>query len=243
MRRLIQLTPKLFATLFAALLVTTAAGADTILPKPFTATYEVTYRGMRAGKLTFKLSRDDATGRYTYETTADPSMLARIVVSSAAMERSVMEIGPDGVRPIEWHLDDGKSSTAKDGLLHFDWSKNLATGEIEGEKIELPLEAGLQDRLSIQIDVVTSLLRGEDPGTIPLIDDNRVKRYSYTKKETASIDTKLGKLDAVVYESTREGSNRQSRFWLVPKMEYLAARAEQVRKGKVETVMTLLSVQ
>ncbi len=113
----------------------------------------------------------------------------------------------------------------------------------KARKSSCPWKPGLQDRLSIQIDVVTSLLRGEEPGTIPLIDDNRVKRYSYLKKDTATIDTKLGKLDTVIYESTREGSNRQSRFWLVPKMEYLAARAEQVRKGKVETVMTLLSVQ
>ena len=239
MRRLTRLIPCLLATLLFA----TAAGADTILPKPFTATYEVTYRGMRAGQLTFKLSRDDATGRYTYETTAEPSLLARIVVSSAAVERSVMEVGPDGVRPIQWQLEDGKSGSAKDGQLHFDWNRNVVTGEIESEKIELPLEPGLQDRLSIQIDVVTSLLRGEEPGIIPLIDDNRVKRYSYQKKETTSVDTKLGKLDTVLYESTREGSNRQSRFWLVPKMEYLAARAEQVRKGKVETVMTLLSVE
>ena len=243
MRRLIQLTRPLFACLLATLLFSTAARSDTIFPKPFTATYEVTYRGMRAGQLKFKLSRDEATGRYTYETTADPSMLARIVISSAAVERSVMEIGPDGVRPVEWQLDDGKSGNAKDGRLQFDWARNVASGEIEGEKIELPLEAGLQDRLSIQIDVVTSLLRGEEPGLIPLIDDNRVKRYSYVKQETATVDTKLGKLDTVIYESTRQGSDRQSRFWLVPKMEYLAARAEQVRKGKVETVMTLLSVE
>lgn len=234
---------RLTVCFMATLLFATAARSDVILPKPFTATYEVTYRGMRAGQLTFKLSRDEATGRYTYETTAAPSLLARIVVSSAAVERSVMEIGPEGVRPIEWQLDDGKSGTAKDGRLQFDWNKNVATGEIEGKQIELPLEPGLQDRLSIQIDVVTSLLRGEDPGVIPLIDDNRVKRYTYAKKEAASLDTKLGKLDTVVYESTRQGSDRQSRFWLVPHMEYLAARAEQVRKGKVETVMTLLSVQ
>lgn len=239
MQRLTQLITCLLATL----LFGTAAGADAIFPKPFTATYEVTYRGMRAGQLTFKLTRDEATGRYTYETTADPSMLARFVISSAAVERSVLEIGPNGVRPIDWHLDDGKSGTSKDGQLHFDWDKNLATGVIEGENIQMPLEAGLQDRLSIQIDVVTSLLRGEEPGDIPLIDDNRVKRYSYVKKETTSIDTKLGKLDTVLYESTRQGSNRQSRFWLVPSMEYLAARAEQVRKGKVETVMVLQSVQ
>jgi hypothetical protein len=243
MRRLIQFAPYLLACLFATLLVTNTARSETILPKPFTATYDVTYRGMRGGQLTFKLSRDEATGRYTYETTVDPSMLARFVIGSAAVERSVMEIGPEGVRPIEWRLDDGKSGTAKDGELNFDWNRNLATGIVENEKIELPLEAGLQDRLSIQIDVVTSLLRGEEPGLIPLIDDNRVKRYSYVKKQAASIDTKLGKLDTVVYESTRQGSDRQSRFWLVPNMEYLAARAEQVRKGKVETVMTLVSFQ
>lgn len=243
MRRLAQWTSYSFAYFFAALLFATAARSDAILPKPVTATYEVSYRGMRAGQLTFKLSRDEATGRYIYETTANPSLLARFVVSSAAVERSVMEIGPDGVRPIQWQLDDGKSGTARDGRLQFDWDKNVATGEIEGEKIELPLEPGLQDRLSIQIHVVTSLLRGQEPGVIPLIDDNRIKRYSYEKKDTATIDTKLGKLDTILYESTRQGSDRQSRFWLVPKMEYLAARAEQVRKGKVETVMTLLSVQ
>lgn len=246
MRLIVPLTSLLATALLSFMVFATVAHSQSdqsALPKPFTATYEVSYRGMRAGSLTFKLSRDSATGRYTYETTANPSMLARIVVSSAALERSVMEIGPDGVRPVEWHLDDGKSSTAKDGKLHFDWANNVVTGEIESERIELPLEQGLQDRLSIQIDVVTSLLRGEEPGTIPLIDDNRVKRYSYVKKETIAVETKLGKLDTVVYESTREGSNRQSRFWLVPKMEYLAARAEQIRKGKVETVMLLTKVE
>lgn len=243
MRLMATLTTALLASILFATAGHAQSEGQSVLPKPFTATYAVTYRGMRAGKLTFKLSRDSASGRYTYETTADPSMLARIMISSAALERSVMEIGPEGVRPIDWQLDDGKSGTARDGKLHFDWEKNVATGAIEGQNIELPLEAGLQDRLSIQIAVVTSLLRGEEPGAIPLIDDNRVKRYSYTKIGAAVTETDLGKLDAVLYESTRQGSNRQSRFWLVPKMEYVAARAEQIRKGKVETVMVLTSFQ
>ncbi|MFC4314877.1 DUF3108 domain-containing protein [Steroidobacter flavus] len=239
MRRLAQLTPFLIATLLLA----TAARSEAIVPKPFTAVYEVSYRGMRAGLLTLKLSRDGATGRYTYETTADPSMLARFFISSAALEKTIMEIGPDGVRPLEWSFEDGKSSTEKDGHLKFDWDRNVATGVVEGKQIELPLEPGLQDRLSITVDVVTSLLRGEEPGTIPLIDNNKIKRYDYAKKETSSMDTKLGKVDTVLYESTRQNSDRQSRFWMVPKMEYLAVRAEQVRKGKVETVMVLQSFE
>lgn len=243
MRLMATVTTALLASILFATAAPARSEGQSVLPKPFTATYAVTYRGMRAGNLTFKLSRDPSTGRYTYETTADPSMLARIMISSGAIERSVMEIGPGGVRPIDWQVEDGKSGTSRDGKLHFDWQKNVVTGVIENQHIELPLEAGLQDRLSIQIDVVTSLLRGEEPGAIPLIDDNRVKRYNYTKVGPALSDTDLGKLDAVLYESTREGSNRQSRFWLVPKMEYVAARAEQIRKGKVETVMVLTAFQ
>ena len=243
MRSMATLTMALLASTLFATAAPAQPEGQAVMPKPFTATYSVTYRGMRAGNLTFKLSRDAATNRYTYETTADPSMLARIMISSAAIERSVMEIGPDGVHPLDWQLEDGKSSTSRDGKLHFDWANNLASGEIEGEKIELGLEPGVQDRLSMQVAVTTALLNGKDPGTIQIIDDNRVKRYSYVKKEATALDTKLGKLDTVLYESTREGSNRQSRFWLVPKMEYLAARAEQVRKGKVETVMVLTKVE
>lgn len=243
MRLMATVTTALLASILFATAAPARSEGQSVLPKPFTATYAVTYRGMRAGNLTFKLSRDPSTGRYTYETTADPSMLARIMISSGAIERSVMEIGPEGVRPIDWQVEDGKSGTSRDGKLHFDWQKNVVTGVIENQHIELPLEAGLQDRLSIQIDVVTSLLRGEEPGAIPLIDDNRVKRYNYTKVGPAVSDTDLGKLDAVLYESTREGSNRQARFWLVPKMEYVAARAEQIRKGKVETVMVLTAFQ
>lgn len=243
MRLMATLTTALIASTLFATAAPAQSSGQTVLPKPFTATYAVTFRGMRAGNLTFKLSRDPATKRYTYETTADPSMLARIMISGGAVERSVMEIGPDGVHPIDWQFEDGKSSTSRDGKLHFDWQKNVATGVIEDQNINLPLEAGLQDRLSIQIDVVTSLLRGKEPGAIPLIDDNRIKRYNYTKIGPAVTDTDLGKLETVLYESTREGSNRQSRFWLVPQMEYVAARAEQIRKGKVETVMTLMSFQ
>lgn len=232
----------LLTTLATALLATTAHGAAAV-PKPFSATYAVSYRGIGAGTITFTFSHDPATGRYTYETHPNPGVLARLFVSSAAVERSVMQIDDGGTRPIEWQLDDGKSSKAKDGELLFDWSHNTVTGTVEGEPVNLTAEPGTQDRSSIQIAVTTALLRGVEPGTIALIDDNRIKRYVYTKKEQATVDSALGKLDTVIYESTREGgSSRTSRFWMAPSLEYLPVRAEQIRKGKIETVMVLQRV-
>src|SRR6185312_620790 len=127
-----------------------------------------------------------------------------------------------GTRPIEWRLDDGKSGNEDDGELHFDWSRDRVTGVVEGKPVELTPE----------------------PGTIPLIDDNRIKRYVYTKKEAATVDSALGKIETVIYESTREGgSSRTSRFWMAPSLEFLPVRAEQVRKGKVETVMVLQKLE
>lgn len=230
------------ACLLTATLLSTSAHAEAPVPRPFSATYTVSFRGIGAGTITFDFAHDAATGRYIYETHASPTALARLFVSKAARERSVMEIDEAGTRPIDWQLDDGKSSSAADGELHFDWSRKLVTGVIESETVELATEPGTQDRSSISIAVTTSLLRGVEPGTIPLIDDNRIKRYTYTKKENATVDSALGKIETVIYESTREGSNRTTRFWMAPSLEFLPVRAEQIRKGKVETVMLLQKV-
>lgn len=213
------------------------------VPQPFVATYAATFRGINGGTLTFSFKRDPASGHFIYETRADPSLLARLVISRDALERSEMQIGPDGVRPLNWQLDDGKPGTEDDGRLQFDWASNKVSGVIEDETIDLPTEPGLQDRLSIQIAMIHALLRGDEPGTIAMIDDNRIKRYIYTKTDTAVLDSKLGKLDTVVYESTREGSSRVSRFWMAPELGYVPVRAEQVRKGKVETVMVLTALE
>jgi hypothetical protein len=230
--------------MLATTLLASTAHGDAAVPQPFTATYAVSYRGIGAGTITFTFSQDPASGHYIYETHPNPGMLARLFISKAAVERSVMEIDANGTRPVEWTLDDGKSSKDDDGELHFDWSHNSVTGTVENEPVNLTVEPGTQDRSSIQIAVTTSLLRGVEPGTIPLIDDNRIKRYVYAKKEQASVDSALGKLDTVIYESTREGgSSRTSRFWMAPSLEYLPVRAEQIRKGKVETVMVLQKLE
>lgn len=218
------------------------AQANSAVPQPFTATYAVSYRGIRAGTITFELTREPS-GNYVYETRPHPTGLARLFVSRAALERSVMQIDAQGVRPLEWTLDGGRSGSDDDGTLRFDWMQGTVSGEIEGETIDLRTEPGLQDRSSIQIAVTTMLMRGQEPGTIPLIDDNRVKRYTYSKKERAVLDSKLGKLDAVIYESTRAGSSRVARFWMVPSLEFVPARAEQIRKGRVETVMVLTELE
>lgn len=216
--------------------------AEAVTPEPYTAVYAVSYRGLHAGLLHFDLKSGEP-GMYVYQSHAEPSLLARLVVSGKAEERSVMQIDGNGVQPLYWFMDDGKAGHEDDGVLEFAWDEEQVSGEVEGQRVELPTEPGLQDRLSIQIEVMTALLRAREPGTIPMIDEDEIKRYSYTRVGEERIVTKAGEFETVIYESTRPGSSRLSRIWHAPVLGYIPVRAEQLRKGKLETVMELVKVK
>ena len=75
----------LLTSTVATVLLASSAHADAAVPRPFSATYAVSYRGIGAGTITFDFAHDAATGRYIYETHASPTALARLFVSRAAM--------------------------------------------------------------------------------------------------------------------------------------------------------------
>jgi hypothetical protein len=216
--------------------------ADPVTPAPYVATYAVNYRGLNAGLLHFEL-RGEETDKFVYESHAEPGLLASLIVSSKAVERSVMRIDANGVRPLSWFVDDGKPGQEDDGALAFAWDEERVSGTMEGKRVELPIVPGLQDRLSFQIAVITALLRAREPGTIPMLDDGRIKHYSYTRSGTERIKTQAGEFETILYESTRPGSDRVSRVWHAPALGYIPVRAEQRRKGMVETVMELVKVE
>lgn len=213
------------------------------VPEPFKATYAVSFRGLSGGTLQMQWRRDTASGHYVFETKANPSTLARLVISGDAFERSTLENTSSGVRPLSWEANDGKSGDKGDGTLQFDWTTSSASGTYEGQPVNLTLEPGMQDRLSIQVSVMAALMNGHEPGTIAMINGDSIRHYSYTRGKTETVTTKLGAQEAIVYESTRPNSNRVSRVWHAPALGYLPVRAEQIRKGKVETVMELVALE
>ncbi len=232
----------LFLTLaLAVAFATPVRGAEPLNPAPYSATYVVTFRGIEGGRIQFVL-RSDAPGEFVYESRPEPNLLAKLFISSDAIERSVMRIDDKGVRPLFWSLDDGKSGHKDDGSMAFDWQTGRVRGNMGKEEIDLPTEPGLQDRLSFQVAAMTDLLRGREPGTLLMVDHNKVTRYSYTRLKTEWIKTKVGEFDTVVCQNTRPGSTRVSLVWHAPALGFIPVRAEQIRKGKRETVMELVEL-
>ncbi|HEY5808203.1 MAG TPA: DUF3108 domain-containing protein [Povalibacter sp.] len=223
--------------------ISTVTHAAAVLPKPFVATYAVSFRGIDGGRLIMEWRQDTQAGRFVFETRANPSALASFFVSGNAFERTTLEATDDGLRPLLWVADDGKSGNKGDGKLEFNWTDHVVSGSYEGKPVTLPLEPGMMDRLSVQVGVMAALLQGHAPGTIAMVNGDSIRHYTYTAGKTESVSSKLGTFEAVTYESTRPNSNRVSRMWHAPALEYIPVRAEQIRKGKVETVMELIELK
>lgn len=231
-----------FLAAFFFLATPTHVLADSEFSDPeYRATYTVKYRGVSGGMLHVTL-RSEEPGRLVYESRPEPGMFARALIGPGAVERSEMVMEGNAVRPLAWSSDDGRGGK-DNGRLDFDWEAGTVHGTMKGEEVELPAKDGLQDRLSLQVAVLIALQRGEEPGTIAMVDGNEVKSYSYTRVGSRRLSTFAGTFDTVLYESTRPGSRRLSRIWHAPELGYVPVRVERLREGRVESVMEVLKVR
>jgi hypothetical protein len=234
---------KKFFCFVLSLIAGSAAISQNNAPQPYVATYAATFRGIEGGNLRMELRRDEPSGHYIFETRAKPTVLASLFVSSDAFERTTLENTAEGLRPIAWEADDGRSGVKKDGKLQFNWQEHTVSGIYEGKPVSLPLPEGAGQLQTIQLAAMQKMQLGKEPGTLKMVNGDEIQEFSYARVGAETLDTKLGKLDTVIYESIRPGSNRVSRIWHAPSLGYIPVKAEQIRKGKLETVLTLVALE
>jgi hypothetical protein len=194
--------------------------------QPFTAEYSWTLRGMNAGQSTLRLSRRE-DGRWSYESHSTARGFFRLIAPGDITQISLFRIENDEVLPEHYRGDDGTASTKRDANLTFDWHAGRVSGIYEDVTVDLPIEPGVQDDLSIQIAMMNTLLRGHVPSGFRLIDRNLVKEYQYTAEGRTTLQTPLGAIEAVIYRSRRIGARSSTVFWSAPSLGYLPLRVER----------------
>jgi hypothetical protein len=215
-----------------------AAAPDSLLT-PFLARYGIVWRGFNAGTTELELSRA-ADGQFVYTSRANARGLFRAFFSEEITQTSWLSLANGGVRPLRYRGDDGTESTERDIAFDFDWASGRASGTAEDKAVDVALEPGTQDPMSIQIAQMRDLLSGDKPSAYRMLDKHNIKEYSYTYEGEARVQTALGEVDTVIYRSQRVGSKRVTRTWYAPSLGYVAVRAEQMRDGKREWLMQIL---
>lgn len=199
---------------------------------PFTADYDVRYGSVDVGSSRTRVQRAAEPGRWVIESRTKASGLANLVVDGTLLQRSTFDLDSTGVRPLSYHFDDGTKRGDRDVRLEFDWRASRVRGTAEDEAVDIATAPGLQDAASIQALVLARLRHGAEPGTIDMIEKDRIKRYHYTLLRRERLKTAIGELETVVYRSARDGSGRETFFWHAPALGYALVQAEQHRDGK-----------
>jgi len=131
------------------------------------------------------------------------------------------------ILPDHYRGDDGTSATKRDANLTFDWRARRVSGVYDDVPVDLPIEPGVQDDLSIQIALLNALLHERLPSGFKLIDKNLVKEYQYTSEGRQQLATSLGTLETVVFRSRKLGARSSTLFWCAPSLGYLPVKVER----------------
>lgn len=216
-----------------------SASAETAL-MPFSVNFEVNFRGMNAGTASLELTRENG-GTWRYVSRNNARGLFRLAFPGEIRQTSVFSIIDSEVRPLRYNADDGTNSKERDIQLQFDWSAARVRGVAENVRVDLPIESGLQDGMSVQIALLRALARGETPTGFKLIDKDEIKDYVYSAEKPVRLKTPMGELDTVVWSSHRPNSNRLTRVWYAPTLGYMPVQAERRKGDKLEWSMRLKS--
>jgi hypothetical protein len=226
------------SALLCVALATTGARADEL--KPFEASYNWSWHGMTVAVSTVKLEQRGDT--WVYASKSSPRGIGKMF-SERPVQKSTLRVTDKGVQPLSYEADDGTSSTKRDADVQFDWEHGRVTGVYEDVKVDMPLQPGIQDDLSVQIALMVELLAGREPQQFQMIDKNTVREYRYTRETQESVSTPLGKIDTIVYRSQKTGSPRVTRFWCAPSRGYIPMRVEQTKGDDVQWTMQVQSVK
>jgi hypothetical protein len=211
-------------------------------PQPFLASYDVKWKGFNAGTMEVELKPQSA-GRFEYSSRANARGMFRAFFSEEITQTSWLELSESGVQPQRYLADDGSDSTERDISLEFDWKAGRVTGVAEEKPVDIPLQPGAQDAMSVQVAVMNELVRGGLPGNYPMVDKDKIKDYRYVREGEARVKTTLGEVETVVYRAERTGSKRATRMWFAPSMGYVAVQAERLKDGKREWLMSIRSLK
>ena len=211
--------------------------------QPYTARYQVSYRGLNGGEIESNFKRGAVAGQWQYETRIFPTLLARVAISSQAHELSVIQVTPTGVRPLSFNFDDGSEGAAKDVRLDYDWKALAVTGTSEGKPVSLAITPGTHDTSSVQAAMIQELLAGRKPQGFKIITGGKLREYRYWSEGTQQVMTPYGQVETEVWSSQRTGSNRVTKTWHAASLGYIPVQAIQYRKGNPEVQMKLVKLK
>ncbi|MGB5245222.1 MAG: DUF3108 domain-containing protein [Woeseia sp.] len=226
------------AVALASLLIAVHANAADHPLVPHEAEYRVKISLLR-GSLNTRV--EIADGGFRAQSAITPTGFAGLLKNGSIVERSEFVLTPDGIRPRHYESDDTLSKKEKSMRFDFDWVAASVHGQINGEDYQYPIDGQIQDRVSIQYELMHQLLHDEAVSDYAMLDGDEIKQLTVKNIGTRKVDVPFGKFEAVGIQHSAKQSSRVTTLWCVRELGYLPVIIEQHRDGKLKVRAELVS--
>lgn len=148
-------------------------------------------------------------------------------------ESSTFTLDNGSLRPAKYHYSSKILGKNKEMLLNFDWGKMKVINDVKNKPWKMDINDVTLDRLTLQLQLRFDLLNQREQLFYDIADGGKLKRYTFSKQDIETIDTKVGPLEAIkVARTDNLSEKRHSYFWFAPKYNYLLVKMEHFEKGE-----------
>lgn len=214
------MNPRIILTLLLSAALSGATFAASAVPQPYKAEYTVHADGFKVGEMTRKL-KPLGNGTWQLESSLYTTGLVALFKKDKITERSIWHNGADGLVPISYHSHYSGRSKEVEERLAFDWDRGVVTSLRDGRETDVPLTAGVMDKLVYQFALRQDLANGASRIEYKVADRGKIETYAFKVVGREKVVTSLGEYDTI---KVKKGTTT---FWVAPALDYLVVQIVQ----------------
>jgi hypothetical protein len=208
-------------SLVSAMAITSMANAAVA---PFNATYNFNIEGKYNGTASRVLTQ---TGnQYFYNVNASVGKLA------SAKQTTNFVNANGAILPVSALTQYKILGAGRTTTLNFNNAKKQLVTNYKGQNKVIALPQPAYDDLSLEIQIREDLKAGKFRGNYYMADRNTVEAVPFKKSAMTRITVPAGTFDVVRIDRVHDDKDRQTSFWLAPKLDYLPVKVVQNNDGK-----------
>ena len=208
-------------SLVSAMAITSMANAAVA---PFNATYNFNIEGKYNGTASRVLTQ---TGnQYFYNVNASVGKLA------SAKQTANFVNANGAILPVSALTQYKILGTGRTTTLNFNNAKKQLVTNYKGQNKVIAFPQPAYDDLSLEIQIREDLKAGKFRGNYYMADRNTVEAVPFKKSAVTRITVPAGTFDVVRIDRVHDDKDRQTSFWLAPKLDYLPVKVVQNNDGR-----------
>lgn len=207
---------------------------------PFEAEFRMLRDGLHIADARFTLARDGEDG-WAFTSETKPAGFIALLRKDVIVEHSAFRMGAERPIPLHYRYEHRGSSKDRDGRYAYDWQRARVTGVFRGQPIDLALERGTLDPLTLRLTVGIDLARGTLLPSYAVVERRQTRLYELAPLAPQRIRTPAGELDVVGVQRRSEDGTKTTRFLYAPANNWAPALMEQAETDEATYRLELVS--